>query len=84
MTITKKDLADALDKALSKKRVIDDDTHILHHQYIEMELEKRENRKRLWMKFKLSLIGGIALSLLGFLGWLGKLIVEALQSGPHP
>ena len=84
MTITKKDLTEALDEVLNKKRVIDDDTHKLHHQFIAMEIERRETNKKLWLKFKMSLIGGVALSVLGFLGWIGSLLVETFRSGNHP
>lgn len=84
MTITKKDLTDALDEVLNKKRSVDDDTHKIHHKFIAMEIERRENNKKLWMKFKLSFIGGMALGILGFLGWIGALLVESFKSGNHP
>lgn len=81
MTITKKDLSDALDEVLNKKRIIDDDTHKIHHQFIALEIERRENNKKLWMKFKMSLIGGIALGVLGFLGWVGKVVLDLVTQG---
>jgi len=84
MTITKKDLSDALDEVLNKKRVIDDDTHKLHHQFIAMQIEKQERRDELFRKFQASFVGGVALGLLGFLGWIGKYVLDLFQTGQHP
>ena len=81
MPVSKKELIEALDEVLNKKRVIDDDTHKLHHQFIEMELEKRENRKLLIDKFRLSFVGGVALALLGFLVWAGKEFINFFLHG---
>jgi len=73
MTLKKEDLIDALDEVLNKKRIIDDDTHKMHHEFIQMELERRENNKRLWMKFKLSAVGAIATGIVTGLMWVGSI-----------
>lgn len=83
MTITKKDLSEAINKALNDARHITDETHKLHHDFIQYLIEKQESRKKLWMKFKLSLVGSAALALVGFLMWIGKLIWDHLPP-PNP
>jgi hypothetical protein len=82
--ITKEELIEVLDQALNSRRTVDDELHRRHHEYIELELERRENRKRAWEKFRNSFIGGLAVAALGFLGWIGTLIIEWLRSGSNP
>lgn len=82
--LTKRDLKEALDDALNARRTVDDDLHRRHHEYIEMELERKEAREANWAKFKNSFIGGLALAILGFLGWIGSLVIEAVRSGSNP
>ena len=84
MSINKEDLIDALREVLHEEREIEDDTHQLHHEFIEMELQRRESRKKLWERFKLSFVGGVALAVLGGLGWIGALILNAWRDSGHP
>lgn len=78
--LTPKVFKEILTEVLHEKRVVDDDTHKIHHEYIQMRLEDRERRQKLWMKFKLSFVGGLALAVLGFLIWIGELI---FRTGHH-
>lgn len=74
INLTKKDFEDALDQALNKGRQITDETHKTHHDYVQYLIERSEARKKLWMKFKLSLVGTIATSFVILLIWIGKTI----------
>ena len=53
--------------------------HTQHHEYIALEIERRKRREDALMKFKNSFVGAIAIACVGGLGWIGKLILEALQ-----
>jgi hypothetical protein len=79
--LTKRDLVEALDEVLNTRRTVDEDLHRRHHEYIEMELEKREQRKANWAKFRSSFIGGMALAVITGLGWIGTLILTWVR---HP
>lgn len=82
--MNKEELTEAMREVLHEHRQIDDERHALHHEFLEMEIEKRERRKALFLRFKNSFVGGLALAILGFLGWIGKLVIDALTSGHHP
>jgi len=77
--ITKKDVKDALHEAFADFGITKE-THSAHHQFIEMEIQKREQRHEKWNKFQGSMIGGITLAILGFLGWLGSVILDFIQA----
>lgn len=77
----KEELVTALKEVLHEHRQIDDEKHHLHHQFIDMEIDRREKRVEAFNKFKTSFIGGLGLAFLGFLGWLGKVILEGLHMG---
>ena len=55
-----------------------------HRKFVDMEIQRRESRKELWRRFKLSFVGGLALAVLGSLVWIGELVIEALKHGNHP
>lgn len=46
-------------------------------------IDERRNRKKMWNKFRLSLIGAVAVAIVGFLTlpltWIGALIVEYIS-----
>lgn len=50
----------------------------VHRKFVEMQIKREERRQKLWMNFKLSFIGGLALVVLGWLMWMGTVIVEHL------
>ncbi len=79
MSFDKAELTEILREVLHEQRAIDDDKHELHHEFIEMELQRREARKKLWERFKLSFVGGVALAILAGLGWVGQLVLGAIK-----
>ena len=81
MSLTKKDLVAVLEEALNKKRSIHESIHTAHHEFIQSEIERREDNKKLWMKFQTSIVGTIATGLIAGLLWLGTLVIEAVK--PH-
>jgi len=53
--------------------------HAQHHDFIANEIARRKDRVEVALKFKNSFVGAIAVACVGGLGWIGKLILEALQ-----
>lgn len=78
----KKELAEVLREVLHDHRQIDDDMHASHHAYIEMEMKRKERHSELLQKFKLSLVGTAAMAVVGFLIWVGKLVMTAAAHPP--
>jgi hypothetical protein len=84
MEITKEELKQALSEALKE---IDHEfwtpeeieKYKIHRQYIALEMQKMERRQRLFENFKLSFVGGLALTFLAFLIWIGKLVLSNLD-----
>lgn len=80
----KLDLKEALHEVLKERRSVDEDQHKLHHDYLEGEMKRRQERQAMWMRFQSSFIGGLALAILAALGWVGSVITAALRNGnPH-
>lgn len=78
------DLKAVLEEVLHQKRTIDEETHITHHRFVQRQIERDERRQELFRRFRLSFVGGLAMAVLGFLGWLGTLIVGWFKStGGH-
>lgn len=77
--MTKDEIITAVHEALDARRSLDNDTHAEHHAFIQMMIDDRARHAELWKKFQSSLVGGVALAVLGSLGWVGKLILEAWQ-----
>lgn len=76
MDISEEQLDAALEKALNKKRTIDNETHAEHHDFMAAWIKRWEVRQKMWQRFKLSFIGGIAMAVVGALMWLGQLVLE--------
>jgi len=53
-------------------------------KFVDELIDREQRRRDAWKKFKMSFIGGLALAVLGFLGWVGTLIVEFFRHGPPP
>jgi hypothetical protein len=53
--------------------------HEAHHAFVQLMIERDARRSELWAKFQASLVGGIALALLGGLGWVGTVILDYLR-----
>ena len=80
----KAELIEALQEVLQNRRHVTDEEHADHHAYIAMQIAKKERRDELWRKFRLSMVGSVAVAVVGFLIWVGGLIVTALASTPPP
>jgi len=70
--LTKEDLQNVLREALDERNAIGGDQHHNDHEFIQMLKDREERRFKRVEKFKMSFIGGIALSMLGGLIWVGK------------
>lgn len=79
--ITKEEMAVVLDEVLNRRRDIDNDTHKHDHEFIKMMREREERHARLWMKFKTSVVGSIAMAVVGALLWLGNLVMATWHNG---
>lgn len=77
--MTNKELIDALDEVLNKKRSIDDETHTSHHHFIQSEVERRERRHKLWLKFETSIVAGLATGLIAVILWIGSVVIAQLK-----
>lgn len=55
-----------------------------YDEFITILVQREERRKKHWEKFQLSLIGGAAMVLLGWLAWIGSVVLEALVSKYTP
>lgn len=82
--ITRKDLEKALDHALNKKRMIDNETHFDDHEFIALMKERYKRRQEMVDKFKKSFVGAIAVAFVGFLIWVGQIVIGAVKNGHHP
>lgn len=78
----KRDIIAAVSEALKQHRSIDAETHQEHHAFIGMMMEREARRVVRSEKFKTSFIGAIAVSMVGALGWIGKLIIESWNHAP--
>lgn len=72
----KEELKAILNEVLHENRKIDNETHQIQHQWIEMKMANEQKWYARWEKFQASLIGGIALAILGFLGWIGNIVLN--------
>jgi len=72
-------LEQMLVRVLNENRTVDNKTHEFHHRMYALDLEARKRRLELWEKFKLSIVGSVALGLIVFLGWLGKLVIDNIH-----
>jgi len=77
--LTKKIVKEAMAETFAEHGITPE-AHISHHQFIELMMQKRENREKLFRKFESSLIGGLALAILGALGWIGSVVLDAIQA----
>lgn len=55
------------------------EVHSTHHEFISMEIERRQNRAEMVDKFKKSFVGAIATGLFASLVWIGKIVLEYAQ-----
>lgn len=77
-------LENALTKVLNEGRSITDEQHRLDHEWLERQRENDRKWAARWEKLQTSIIGGIALLILGGLGWVGKIVIEHILSRGAP
>lgn len=77
-------LENALTKVLNEGRSITDEQHRLDHEWLERQRENDRKWAVRWEKLQTSIIGGIALLILGGLGWVGKIVIEHILSRGAP
>lgn len=78
-----RDIEGALERVLSSKIVVEAETHRVHHDFIALEIERREERRKMFDRFRLSIIGGIAMAIVGALIWVGKVVAEHVLGRVH-
>lgn len=81
--MNKQDITDAVVEAMTAHRSIDAETHQDHHAFISLMMEREARRADRRRKFELSFIGGLAIGAIGFLSWIGSLLVEGIKSHFH-
>lgn len=64
----KSELQEALNEVMDARRRIDEETHVQHHQFIEMQVEKHKERQRVREAVKKQVIGWGLTVLLGGIG----------------
>lgn len=75
--LTKQDLLEAMNEVLAERARIDQVTHAQHHEFIKMQIEKHQDRKRLRESVKKQVIGwGFILAL----GWIGTAVYFFVMS----
>lgn len=77
--LTKEELIEVLEERTRKHS--EDPIHAAHHEFVQAMIDERQRRIAMWAKFQSSLIGGIALSFLGLLGWIGNLVINWIRHG---
>jgi hypothetical protein len=70
---------EVLTKVLNQNRAISEERHKLDHDFTTVLRERYKKREAMWEKFRLSLIGGIAMMLLGGLTWIGKAVWDMVH-----
>lgn len=74
--LTDKQLEATLEKILNSRRSVDEKMHADHHAFLMAYIEHWETRQKVWQRFKLSFVGGIAMAIVAGLIWVGKLVIE--------
>jgi hypothetical protein len=71
-------LKSAMHQVLAERATLDGDIHKAHHEYIQRKLDNDRKWDARFEKASSSFIGGMALAFLGGLGWIGKLVLQAI------
>ena len=60
--------------------------HNKHHDFLELEIQRREKRAQTWENIKKTAIGMITVAVLSLIGsgllWIGNLVLEAWKKTP--
>lgn len=81
--LTKDDVQDAINEVMDERARIDQVTHVQHHQFIEMQIEEYQDKKRLRESVKKQVIGwGVILALGGIGTAVYSFVIAAIAKGP--
>lgn len=81
MEVKREELKVLLKEVLNEGRSVDDKQHKVHHEFIQMQIERYEKNALLWTKFKQSIVGTLATGLVAGLAWVGKLVLDNWHRG---
>lgn len=85
MSLTKEDVSDAIKNVLDERNRVDQLTHQRHHEFVEMQIEKYKERKRVRESVKKQVIGwGVIIGLSGIGVAVYAFVAAALQKGHGP
>lgn len=80
-------LSRTLNEVLNSKRTISDEQHIQDHKswqelspFLRQWVKDKKKNEERWEKFRMSIIGSIALILVSGLVWVGKLVWNAVHT----
>ena len=76
----KDDIKEALGELFDERRKIDEPKHKLHHDFVEVLVIKAKKRDDLIEKAKGTLVGALVIVVLGWLAWLGDLVIDAWKA----
>lgn len=79
----KESLKEIISDVLNQGRKITDETHKLHHDYIQHQMEKDIRRQAMWKKVVDTWIGALAIAAISGVAWVGNLILEYFKNGGH-
>lgn len=79
--LTKKDLQDVIRECLVDQNAVGGEQHHHDHEFIQLLKDREQRRVDRVEKFKSSLIGGVAISLIGGLIWIGQWAAAHLSWG---
>ena len=77
--LTEEQLEKVLNEVLNKHRSIDNERHALHHQYVELQMQKAETRQRIWNSVKASVYGWLIITIITALGWVGTKVYSIIR-----
>lgn len=79
--LNKQEIMEAVVEAMTAHRSIDAETHQDHHAFIMLMMEREARRVDRVKRFQMSFIGAIAVVMVGFLVWVGQVVIQGV--GAH-
>lgn len=64
----KDELKEALDEVLTARRSIDEETHRRHHDFVQDEIRRRQQRREFYGRIKGNVFGWLIITVIGGLG----------------
>ena len=81
MNLTKEDIRDTINEVLNERARIDEQTHVRHHHFIDMQIEEYERKKRLREDVTKQVVGWGVVVALGAIGSAVYAIVTGVKTG---